>query len=393
MKTRNPGKGRFLLLVGLLIVQAASVQSNSNSTHEELSAAIDLVGDNWPVDTGTRLTTAGDIYMNNLNGQLRALYRRYQRHGQDSDLARIALLRYHRFQVLGHVEDAEVARDMLASEIKRPHDADIDLALVQVLVGFHDFAQASALLDTVENTGKHAKDVKKWHERIARMTKPGNMQQESPGTPDGHADPVALVMAADRARQQGQLELAGRLLRQAQDNYIDTSPFLLAWIHTQQGIQFLEQDAIVEANRFFRAAHERFPQYALAWEHLAETELTLGNHARALQLYQGVYAQTRHPEFLYQQSVAERALGMTAKADQHAKQARSEYLELTNRYPLMYADHAANYFLETGDITRARSLALQNYTARKDNSALALLEDVGCKPVISGVPTTSPTCH
>lgn len=340
----------------------------------------------WPAGPDRRTSTSGEIYLANLDSQLGSLEQRISLRPNDRDLARLAELRYHRFQVLGNLADAEAARRLLDEARARPHDAAIDLASVQVLFGFHEFELAREILEHARAAGAAEESIARWRHAIASATGLVEQPREVPTlsadqtanqTADQASDPVALVQAAADELERGRPQAATALLKRAQESYVDSSPYVLAWIHVQQGIVFLRYGDHERARVFFDAAHQRFPQYALATEHLAETELALGNTTAALNLYRQVAAQTGHPEFLYRQSLTERDAGQASRAAKLAAQARQDYLDLVARYPLMYADHAAGYFLESGDVLRAYQLAVQNYRARQDISASALLIEVG----------------
>jgi len=344
------------------------------SAESDIAQARALMGPEWPQGVDTRLTTAGDIYLANLNSQILALELLMAQRPDDRLLAALALNYYHRFQIVGRLDDAEQALALLQSAAEHEHHSDIDIAHFQVLLGFHKFELAAATLERARQNGARPDSVESLERVLNRSTGAARRIETSLSAfPSSNDSPVQLVTQAAELLERGQAANASVLLKAAQDGYHDTAPYLLAWIQVQQGIVFLRHKDYLSALTFFTAAHERFPQYALATEHLAETRLALGQYRRAANLYREVSAQTGNPEFYYRLAVAERALGLERDAERHEQLARVGYTRLISTHPFMYADHAARYFISSGDPLTALALAQQNFTLRQDIRARTLL--------------------
>lgn len=361
----------FVLATAWLLF-ATGANSSQATMSNRLETARATIGADWPVSTERRATTDGGIYLANLNGQIAALEQRLDARPDPRLSAQQARLLYHRFQVLGRLEDAEAARDML-SLAARNAGAQASLDYAHVLIGFHEFDKASEALDAAARHEALAPEVAAVRQAIAQargqvkpMLEPRDV---SPRTPS----PVSLVSQAAAWLDHDRPELASKLLRLAQDRYTDSSPYTLAWIQVHQGIVFLEYEDYESARLFFAAAHERFPQYTLAAEHLAETELALGNPETAARIYREVAERTGHPEFHFQLSQAESQLGNDEKAAQSVQLARQGYERLVERYPLMYADHAVDFYVGMGDREQAVELAQANLSQRQDKRSEALL--------------------
>jgi tetratricopeptide (TPR) repeat protein len=371
-------KATILSIIFCCLVQAcASVDRHASTAITADSGVIGaraLIGPQWPQNTSTRLTTSGDIYLANLDSQIAALEQLASRRPSDHFGAQLALAYYHRFQIMGQLHDAEQARSVLQAAAQREHTQIVDLTHVQVLLGFHEFELANATLDCARQHGGNDETVDELQMAVNRATgtntAPDSLDPSSPGT---NPTPVVLVTQAADLLERGNAAAASRLLKSAQDRYLDTAPYLLAWIQVQQGIVFLRHRDYAAAATFFGAAHDRFPQFALATEHLAETQLALGNYRLGADLYRSVSEQTGNPEFYYRLAMAERALGMHHQAAIHEQRAQSGYADLMARYPFMYADHAARYFLATSQAETALDLAQQNMLRRQDIRARTLL--------------------
>ena len=356
----------------------ADEQIPSAGISSGLQAARSLVGPAWPAGTGIRSTTEGRIYINNLNSQIAALTAQLQQRSEDHLISRLALNYYHRFQVLGRMEDAEKARELLMTASQRPHEAVVDLAYAQVLIGFHEFDMATAALDDAILKKAKPESVSALKQAIDRATGKRHTQLGAAAFMDGSVTELSqLVTLAAQSINYGNTAQASLLLKTAQDSYTGSAPYLISWIQVQQGILFLRHEDYYSAEKFFRSAHERFPEYALATEHLAETQYELGQYAHAAKLYLQVAEQTGNPEFWYQLAKTERALSLTRQSDKHFQMAGTKYASLIQRYPTMYADHAARYYLDLGDATKAFELAQQNYAQRQDVRASTLLLETG----------------
>jgi len=359
------------------VLQACTMDkrpAHGSPNHADLDQARAVVGVDWPQDSAARPTTSGDIYLANLESQIAALQQRLARRSDDISVTRLALARYHRFQVVGLLEDAEKARSLLSTASGRPHSPVVDLAYAEVLLGFHEFTRAYAALETASNNDADSASVARMRRALNRATghTPSGDEHTTVFT-ESLQTPVALVTQAAQLIERGHAAEATNLLKAAQDSYHDSAPYLLAWIQVQQGIVFLRYRDFATAHIFFAAAHQRFPQYAVATEHLAETELALGNHRIAIDLYRHVATQTGNPEFYYRLASAERALGDFAASEMHERQAREGYEVLLASHPLMYADHAARYYMEIDEVETALDLAQQNFVVRQDIRARTLL--------------------
>jgi len=339
----------------------------------ELDEAKTLIGPEWPLPPDVRLTTSGDVYMANLDGLIASLEQQLRRRTDDSLVARLARTRYHRFQITGLLADAEQARSRLSDAYDRTHGPAIDLSYAEVLMGFHEFQLAQEVLQTALGNGADPDQVLVINDRINRAT-----GAAVSGPVNGN--PVTLVSRANELVDRGQVLGASRLLKEAQGRYSDTAPYVLAWIQVQQGIVFLRYRDYSSARLFFAAARDRLPQYALATEHLAETESALGNHRFAAELYRSVASQTGNPEFMHQRAIIERLLGNDAAAERLAQRARNGYVMLLEKYPLMYADHGARYYLSVGDTPTALRLAQMNIDKRQDLGARILLLETHRSP-------------
>ena len=325
----------------------------------------------WPVRPDLVRTSSGEIYLGNLDSGINALSLR-----SDPAAARdqAALLAY-RYRIRGRIEDAESALVLVESYlVGNPADRSALLLRASLLSGFHRFEEARRDLESLVSDEPAAQRL------LDEMDLAGDghseLAQRLAGRDSDAEGLFELALRGNLAVQQGDAGAAEKWFRLAQSRYGDVSPMPLAWLHTQQGIALLRAGNIERANLFFAAAHARLPQYYLATEHLAETEFLLGRHARALELYQSVVAQTDHPEFHAAISGVLTERGEHTAAADHLRRAHAGYASLLARHASAFADHAAGFYLEQGNHARALELAQLNVAARPGVMAWLLLAEV-----------------
>lgn len=349
------------------VQQQAVQQQTAPSQSADVSAAIGLVSSNWPATEESLSTTSGDIYLANLNSQIQVLQHRIATTQQVPARVGLAGLLYHRFQLLGRIEDADRARVLLQEAMDQQLLGPAELlTYARILAGLHEFDAAQEVITAAaEGGGKPAVIIQARQQVMASRHLPNPLTQPiaDQAVP---ADYVAAVQQSASLLEQGKLLEASQLLILAQDLYRDSSPFPLAWIHLQQGVAFLRYQQYEQARIFFEAAHERLPQYYLATEHLAETEALLGNWQRSAELYRQVSGQTGQPAFWHGLQVAESELGNDSAATAAGRQADADYQQLLAQYPRTFADHAVGYYLDTGREPKALELAEFNFENRQD---------------------------
>lgn len=324
-----------------------------------------------PLKLTQRPTTDGRIYMGNLNARIDSLQAAVQKRAPDQLKLKLSQSLYHRFRINGRMSDLEQAR-ILADQVTvaMPESGDAWLLAAKLQAAFHEFDTALRSLEFARNKGASAEKIDIVSYEIEQGLQGGLTLKDLTALPQPQ-ELAEYVQHANEAINRGDLKLADELLTQAQYRYHDSNPFPIAWLHVQQGIAFLRFGDAVRANKFFVAARERLPSYYLATEHLAETEMLLGNPEQAAKLYESVYKQTGNPEFLGGLALAQLQL-KNADADDNLQRAKRDYQALVVKHPAMYSQHAAKFFLKQGDANAALTLAKENLEVRQDIQSLIL---------------------
>ena len=253
---------------------------------------------------------------------------------------KLSVLRLRRAGVLGHLHRFADAQADLEIALKAdPTDPSVRRALGKVL----------------ENRGRYAEA--KPHLAVA------------PSRPT-YRD---LGEQAAKIFKTGDVERADKTLRIAAATYRDVHPIPLAWIDLQRGLLRLRTGRWAEAKTFFEAAYNRLPQYFLVAEHLAEVEAKLGNHARALALYDDVVKQTRLPEFMAARAGVLADMGRAAEAEAALAQADARWDAILKAHGTAYAAHAVGFWLDDRpNPEKARLWADTNLKLRRDADSLLM---------------------
>lgn len=367
-----------LALTGLawlvLLSGCSGLDSRSTATAPEpatLPSAAPLEGW-WPISQQRYRTTAGTLYLGNLDARIAALQPAAER-GQTSAKLRLAAALYHRFKLGARLDDFERALALVESITDNgSQQPEVRLLHAVMLNGMHRFAEAAALLQQTSAGDPAARrqleaDLRTaWGDYAA-------LADDFAHSSEPIADFYQLAHRADLRLLLGDLNGALQLYRAAQSLYRDVNPVPLAWLHTQVGIAYLRVGRIDDARRFFAAAVERLPGYILAEEHLAETEFLQGDLSAARQRYLRVIEQTNDPQFIAALAALEQAAGNQGRADALWQRAETGWQQRLASHPQAFAQHAAEYFLERGQPVRALEWAESNLRGRHDIGSWILL--------------------
>ena len=319
-------------------------------------------------------TTSASIYMSNLNGLIKTARRKAKANGSHVWYLKLADDLLYRGSITGAIGDVDEALVLVEQVLQqRPQDAAALLLRARINQSLHAFEEALADLARAQQNGARPERVASL--RLGIETALGkdvldqltSKAQRNPGL-YSYADLAAAYL--DR----GKFAEADHLYTQAQFLYKNTSPTPLTWLHVQHGIAYLRYGNLERAHDFFTAAHERFPDYYLALEHLALTKAALGLAQEALVLL--LYQEDRFagsPGFYSVLAFVEDKLGDREAAAQADSKARALYDELLAKHPSAWWQHAAEYFLQRGETEHALELARKNSELRRDMGSLLLL--------------------
>ncbi len=329
-----------------------------------------------PEGPGKVRSTSPAIYKRNqeaLEASLRERIRTPQ--ATPGHFARLAALEMEKAQLDGDLAHADAALALLdEAEKKFPGDEAVGARRAAIQAHLHRFGEAIAywkqrlaakpddariqntLGDLYWNTGRYLDGA-----RLLALPLP---------EPLSHED---WAQRAHIAFVTGDPDNADQLLRRAYAAYDDVHPMVLAWIDFLRGHVRLRTGRWAEARAFFAAATDRLPDYIVAAEHLAETELLLGNVDAALKLYDDIVKRTRLPEFIAARGEALRAKGDAPGAEAALLEADREWKARLAKHPHAWAAHAIGFWLDDKpDPAEAAKWAKLNLEVRRD--AMSLLQ-------------------
>jgi tetratricopeptide (TPR) repeat protein len=181
-------------------------------------------------------------------------------------------------------------------------------------------------------------------------------------------------MLATAYASMGRVDEADRLYVAALAGLNTTLPFPYAWIYFGRGLMWAEQGQNpARAEAMYDQALAYVPEFAAANISLAKLEMARGSNAAARKRILRVALSTNQPEALALLGVLDVRNGNLMEGNGEISRARQRFESLLARYPLGFADHAAEFYLGPGhDPERAWLLAEQNLANRQTDRSVAL---------------------
>ncbi|MEU7767514.1 hypothetical protein AB0B25_20580 [Nocardia sp. NPDC049190] len=329
------------------------------------------------VTEGESPTTAGALALANLGAQIDGRQRIALAGGLDvggrAELIELVALRGH---ILGRVADYEWAHAR-AEQLTHDHPADgvALIARARARATFHRFTDALGDLDEARRLRADPAVVDA--ERAAIFAAVGRYDQAHTFVRDAvkrRADFASVAALASLCAESGDVATAEHLFDESRDRYRGVSPIPLAQLHFQRAKMWLAQGDLPRGRRWLAAAHRRLPAYAPAQGHLAEVEAALGEPDSAIARLHPLTISSDDPDYPAQLARILSEVGRTHESREWHARAAARYDELVTQHPAAFADHAAEFLLDTGtDPRRALLLARQNLEVRQTPRAHELL--------------------
>jgi tetratricopeptide (TPR) repeat protein len=326
--------------------------------------------------------TDGDIATVNLESARRHSWAQFRRDPQRPGLAE-AILDHERLaaQFLGDIDAFERMETLVGQLPSIENAARAELISADVASAVHRFEDARKHLVSAASTGAPANEVE---QRILTIDQGCGARLEH-----------VLVKRTEIAKTTGRLEdlvPLGALLadlecfeesdavyRKAFTSYDGVSPFPLAWVSFQLGMLWGEQVPEPELHRaafWYRRAIACVPRYVRARVHLAEIcakqEQTFAAEALLLPALS-----SEDPEVQWRLADVLFAQARFEEAEIYLAAAQARFEKLLRKYPLAFADHAAEFYAGSGDSWgRALELAQVNATNRPTRRALEQVQTI-----------------
>jgi tetratricopeptide (TPR) repeat protein len=186
----------------------------------------------------------------------------------------------------------------------------------------------------------------------------------------GAADLAVLFAAVYRS--QGLLEAADAKLAESLEHWDRITPFTVAWVSFQRGELWVGVDDARAETRYEEALHY-LPEYVTLRVHLAELKKRGGDIDAAIKLLKPI-AEDQDPEPAGRLSEFLEAAGENKQSLLYREIALRGWELLLTRYPLTFADHAAEFWLAAGaNPELALEWAAKNYKNQPTSRAKTLL--------------------
>jgi tetratricopeptide (TPR) repeat protein len=328
--------------------------------------------------------TAGDIAAINLQSARQRSWNRFWRAPEGPGVAELVVEQEQlAAQFVGDLAAFD-RLETLVHELARvePESARTALISAQVACSTHRFAEAGRSLARAVARGAQMDATDRLLLTIdqamgTNLSAVLAARRERAARP-GHWDeliPLGALLA-----DLGKFDEADRTYVEALRTYPDVSPFAPAWASFQLGVLWGESVPMPDSERaakWYRTAIDYLPCYVKARVHLAEICLDEKRIRDAASLLAPV-AESSDPEVSWRLGDIAQAAGDVGEAVRRLAAARSGYEELLARHPLAFADHAAEFYLGSGnDARRAFDLARLNLANRPTARARALFAAAG----------------
>jgi len=359
------------------MVEGASLVPPTRASFGQLNCTYDAVDERAPA-------TAGDIAAINLRSTRQQSWNRFRlAPGRPGAVERIVEHEQLTAQFVGDLAAFD-RLEMLADELERaePESARTALIAAQVACSTHRFAEAGKSLAQAVARGAPRGATDRLLLTIDQATGTNlpavlGARRERAARP-GHWDeliPLGALLA-----DLGEFEEADGTYVKALRTYADVSPFAPAWASFQLGVLWGENVPMPDSERaakWYRTAIEYLPCYVKARVHLAEIYLDEKRTREAAALLASA-VESSDPEVPWRLGDIAQAAGDVGEAARQHAAARFGFEALLARHPLAFADHAAEFYLGSGnDARRAFELARLNLANRPTERARALVAVAG----------------
>lgn len=309
------------------------------------------------IDTelGCGALTDGDIAVINLQSARRRSWNRYWRAPQQPGIAELIVEQEQlTAQFVGDLSAFDrletLAGDLALAE---PESSRCALIQAQVACATHRFSVARRHVAQAVERGAGQEVANRLSLTIDQATG-ANLsavlaaRRERAARPDHWDERIPLgALLADL----GDYDEADRTYRDALRTYPDVSPFAPAWVCFQLGVLWGESVPVADTERsakWYRAAIACLPCYVKARVHLAEICLDQRRAEEARALLEPALA-SGDPEVAWRLADVAEVRGDPAAAALYLAAARAGFEALVSKHPLAFADHAAEFYLGSGD--------------------------------------------
>ncbi|QDE88208.1 hypothetical protein BHS06_04155 [Myxococcus xanthus] len=327
-------------------------------------------------------TTAPDIYLRNLAGQIFSLEGLLAREPGNQDVrVELSQALHMRGRYRGDLDALQRALALLdAATARAPGDARLYALRATQQLFLHRFAQAADDLARARALGASEALLAECQRELDWNQ--GRYQEAERAIRQAAAERPSVWTLARLARLEHDLGRdfeAEQAFARAEDLIADPNPVPVAWLNLQRGHHHLVLGDHQRAAPFFREAVRRLPGHVAALEHLAETLHLQGHDAEALTLYTQALKDTGDapvPEVLSGMASVLLSQGKKDEAARLVERAARRYEQLLRTHPEAMAWHAAEFFLGVGgNPARAAELLRYNVTLRPSGESWAALAE------------------
>lgn len=273
-----------------------------------------------------------------------------------------------RAAIRGWLEDYTRALAVSQTAIeKQPASIDAHVMRARVQLAVHAFADARATLARLAELGDTRYAPELQVDLDQATGKLDTTVAARKARVELGADAVSLTLYAAALADTGRVDEGIAQIALASQRLRSNTPQYLAWLLFQWGRLYEQKGQLALARDFFAEAHRRLPAHVEATVHLAQALAGTGDRKGARALVLEGEPDRQHPSLLA-------LAGVLASDSARAAAATKAWERYVAALPSAFADHAARYYLDSGNNSRrALELAEVNLAARDTPAARALL--------------------
>ncbi len=352
-----------------------------NRTHWSVVGVLVVVAlvSRGPAATEDRPTTDGVIALANLDAQIDGLAAVAAATSAPVEVtARLIELLETRGRFRGRISDYEWAHALAEAAVRRfPENPVSHLARARTLALLHRFAEARQALEQARarqaEVSESARLEASLDQAVGAFAPALAYRQRA----QAQLSAVELGMRAALHGERGEHQRAARDFAAARRQWQrsrDVSPLVPAWLAFEEGLLAMRSGDLPRAHDLLREATRRLPGYVPAQGHLAEVEAEMGQVDAAIERLRTIVAVSDDPDYLHQLGRLLAVAGADEESSRWRALAARRFDEVCERYPLAFADHAAEFWLGIGgDPVKALALARLNAAERRTSRAQELL--------------------
>jgi tetratricopeptide (TPR) repeat protein len=318
-------------------------------------------------------TTSPEIAIGNLEAQIKSVSNLLKKSPENlNHVSKIMDLVLTKTVFMGNYSDFKMLEQYVKSDSQIEDQIDINF---DFYLATHQFDRAERELQKLRTANKNNVKATSFDIslKLARGESLKDIKIEQEKALKKRRSFSNLIKMSAIQSELGEFAQADNSLKEALENYKDTSPFPHALVYFQRGVLWGEKigDAN-KAKKFYEKAVHHLPQHSSAQVHLAEILFEEGKTDKALAALENVISNGDPEPKGLKYEILE-SLNKSELAKDNLTKANAEYQDLLKNFKDAFSDHGAEFYMGPGNQpAKAAELALDNLKNRKNQRSYKL---------------------